>query len=208
MSRYMNQTALLFVNGEPPTQFPKRLEKYQYIACTDGAYHNYLANTSIVPHYIIGDLDSLSTEDIPQSIEVIYTPDQNKTDFEKALLFLMEKGIKHLEIYGANGNASDHFLGNLSVALNYYKKIELTFYDNFCRFFFVIPPYTANNVNNKIISLIPLTPIKEITTTGFAYPLTHNNLELGGLISIRNKAIQNQVTLDFNQGDLLLFIEL
>ena len=34
----MKNKALLFINGEPPKQFPN-LSGYKLIACTDGAFH-------------------------------------------------------------------------------------------------------------------------------------------------------------------------
>lgn len=198
--------ALLFVNGEPPQQIPDRLNQYDYIACTDGAYHNYLAQMDISPHFIIGDLDSIHHDAIPDHIQVIHTPDQQKTDFEKAILFLANHGVSTYDIYGATGHATDHFLGNLSVALQYYKQLNFTFHDNFSRFFFVQPNTHIHDVKNKTISLIPLTPVTNLTITGFKYPLTHANLQLAGLTSLRNQAIQNTVSVNFDKGDLLVLI--
>lgn len=200
--------ALLFVNGEPPTHFSQQLTQYDYIACTDGAYHNYLLQTDIVPHFIIGDLDSLHKQPIAENIEIIHTPDQNKTDFEKALLFLASKGMQAFDIYGATGHATDHFLGNLSVAKQYYHQYQLTFYDNYCYFFFLQKETTLTNVKNKTISLIPLTEVHGLTLSGFLYPLTNQSLQLGGFTSLRNKAIDNNISITFTDGDLLLFVSL
>lgn len=204
----MIKKALLFVNGEPPLYYPIDLYKYDFIACTDGAYSNYLSNSSIVPDFIIGDLDSLNKQNISTQINIIYTPDQNKTDFEKALLCLADKGVKIFDIYGASGKASDHFLGNLYVALKYYKKWKLTFYDNYCRFFFVQTNTTIKWVKDKTISLIPLTAVNDLTITGFEYPLNHARLEPGGLMSLRNKAIEDHIHITFFDGNLLIFIAL
>lgn len=204
----MVKKALLFVNGEPPKPLPTQLDKYDIVACTDGAYHNYLLESAIVPQFIVGDLDSLHNQTINKNIQIIYTPDQNKTDFEKAILFLSSKGITQFDIFGANGHASDHFLGNLSVALQYHHQFNFTFHDNFCRFFFATSPMIINDVKDKIISLIPLSPVNKLNITGFEYPLTNTDLQFGGLISIRNKACQDQITINFEKGDLLVFIAL
>lgn len=198
--------ALLFVNGEPPTHFPSELSQYHYIACTDGAYHNYLIDTDIVPDFIIGDLDSLHSTPIAGTIDVVHTPDQNKNDFEKALLFLADKGIKHFDIYGASGHASDHFLGNLSVAMRYYLKFELNFFDHYCRFFFAKNQSTIPQVKGKTISLMPFCKVYNVTISGFKYPLSNVNLQLDGLISLRNEAIEDEIRIEFDKGHLLLFI--
>lgn len=198
--------ALLFVNGEPPTYFPAELSQYRYIACTDGAYHNYLVNSSIVPHFIIGDLDSLHSTPIDSTISVIHTPDQNKNDFEKSLLFLADKGIKQFDIYGASGRASDHFLGNLSVAIQYYSILEMNFFDNYCHFFFAKNHSTISQVKGKTISLMPLCKVYNVTINGFKYPLSNVNLQLDGLISLRNEAIEDKISIEFDKGHLLIFI--
>ncbi|WP_392562061.1 thiamine diphosphokinase [Orbus sturtevantii] len=200
------EKALLFVNGEPPQYYPHDLTQYLYIACTDGAYHNYLQQTDIIPHFIIGDLDSLGSKPINKTIKIIHTPDQNQTDFEKSLLFLAGKGIKAFDIYGASGHASDHFLGNLSVAMQYYKRYNLTFYDNYCYFFFAKVDMTLQKMSGKTISLIPLSKVKNLTITGFKYPLANADLQLGGQTSLRNYALNEEVTIKFKNGDLLICI--
>lgn len=207
-NRQNQHKALLFVNGETPNPLPTHLDEYHYIACTDGAYHRYLLNSLITPHFIIGDLDSIdSSHVLPCDIQMIHTPNQNKTDFEKALLFLADNGITQFDIYGATGRASDHFLGNLSVAMQYYKQYQLHFYDNYCHFFFAKPQQTLKNVKNKVISLIPLSTVSGLSLSGFKYPLDNETLTFGGLTSLRNQALLNDVTLSFTAGDLLVLIE-
>ncbi|PXZ00996.1 thiamine diphosphokinase [Gilliamella apicola] len=200
--------ALLFVNGEPPERYPSNLENYAFIAATDGAYHNYLYTSPIIPNYIIGDLDSFDkSRTIPSRTEIIHTPDQNKTDFEKAILFLANKGVKKFDIFGASGHASDHFLGNLSVAMHYYHRFDFTFYDNYCQFFFSKKQQTIYDIKNHIISFIPMSKVTNLTITGVKYPLSNATLTLRGFTSLRNKAIKNSVEISFKNGHLLVFVE-
>lgn len=204
----MTNKALLFVNGEPPLNYPNDINNYRYIACTDGAYHSYLFKSSIIPDFIIGDLDSWDkNQTIADRIKVIHTPDQNKTDFEKAILFLVDKGIEEFVVYGASGRSSDHFLGNLSVAMQYYRRYKIIFYDNYCHFFFAQHHELIKNVKNHIISLLPLPKVSKLTITGFEYPLTEQTLVFGGLTSLRNKAIADCINISFKNGNLLVFIE-
>ncbi|QIQ21942.1 thiamine diphosphokinase [Zophobihabitans entericus] len=196
--------AILFVNGE--ASFPQNLTSYNIIACTDGAYHNYLQDSGILPDFLIGDLDSIHDKPIDPRVTIIPTPAQDKTDFEKSLLFLMDKGISRIDIYGASGKSSDHFLGNLSVALQYKDSLQLTFYDNYTQFFFASPQMQFNNVKGKTISLIPFGEVFGLTLTGFEYPLTKADLKLGGLTSLRNKAKDDLVSISFEKGNLIVFI--
>lgn len=204
----MSNKALLFVNGEPPRHYPNDIDSYSYIACTDGAFHSYLFDSQIVPDFIIGDLDSWDkNKPTPKQIQIIHTPDQNKTDFEKAILFLISKGIEEFVVYGASGRSSDHFLGNLSVAMQYYHQYKIIFYDNYCHFFFAQHHQLISNVKNHIISLMPLSKVTNLNITGFEYPLIEQTLMLGGLTSLRNKAIADSVEISFKNGDLVVFIE-
>lgn len=202
--------ALLFVNGEPPKKLPTHLDlaNYQYIACTDGAYHSYLSESAIVPDFIIGDLDSINPKmTVPDKTQIIHTPDQSKPDFEKALLFLNSKGVTSFSIYGATGRASDHFLGNLSVAMQYHQQFKMVFYDDYCHFFFADHHQIIHHVKNHIISLMPLSTVTNLTITGFEYLLNDKTLVLGGCISLRNKAIDDKVEISFKNGELLILVQ-
>ncbi|TSJ90270.1 thiamine diphosphokinase [Gilliamella apicola] len=202
--------ALLFVNGEPPKKLPTHLDlaNYQYIACTDGAYHSYLSESAIVPDFIIGDLDSINPKmTVPDKTQIIHTPDQSKPDFEKALLFLNSKGVTSFSIYGATGRASDHFLGNLSVAMQYHQQFKMVFYDDYCHFFFADHHQIIHHVKNHIISLMPLSTVTNLTITGFEYLLNDKTLVLGGCISLRNKALNDKVEISFKNGCLLIFVQ-
>lgn len=202
------KTALLFVNGEPPKDIPSNIKDYTYIACTDGAYHSYLFTSAIEPDFIIGDLDSIdSTRAIPSKTQIIHTPDQSKPDFEKALLFLNSKGVTSFTIYGASGGASDHFLGNLSIGMQYYHQFKMMFYDNYCHFFFADHHQIIHHVKNHIVSLMPLSTVTNLTITGFEYLLNDKTLVLGGCISLRNKAIDDKVEISFKNGDLLILVQ-
>ena len=130
--------AFLLLNGTKPGYLPN-LEGYDLICVTDGASKN-LAKFHIEPDIICGDLDSIDKEILDNyKSKIVHTPDQNFTDFEKALQLLLKKGITAVDVFGASGKEQDHFLGNISTAKAFQKKLKLTFYDDFGRFFFLDP---------------------------------------------------------------------
>ncbi|MFT4646795.1 MAG: thiamine pyrophosphokinase, partial [Planctomycetota bacterium] len=150
------QKLALFLNGEKPKNIHS-LEKYDAIYCTDGAFH-FLEEVNIVPDLIIGDFDSI--QNLPEHIENIHTPDQNFTDFEKAIKIIIEKGFKSIDVFAANGMEQDHFLGNMTTALKYRKKIKITFYDDNQTYYFIDKKVVLNNVMNKKVSLFPFPKAK------------------------------------------------
>ncbi len=194
----------LFLNGEKP-QFIPNLQRYDAIYCVDGAY-KYLKEFNTVPDLIIGDFDSI--ESLPEEIENIHTPDQNFTDFEKALKIIIKHGFTHVDVFAANGLEQDHFLGNMTTALKYKKKLTIKFYDDRQSYYFINKKTKLTDVKGKIISLFPFPKAKKVNSTALKYPL--ENLDLNMMknrIGTRNQALNDTITIEFKKGNILLFLE-
>ncbi len=198
------QKLALFLNGEKPQNIPD-LAIYDAIYCTDGAYH-FLEKTNIRADLIIGDFDSI--EALPKDVKYIHTPNQNYTDFEKAIKIIIKNGYKNVDVFAANGLEQDHFLGNMTTALKYKKKLNIVFFDDKQSYFFIKKKCILKNVLNKTISLFPFPKTKNVFSQGLQYPLNGMNLSMKkNKIGTRNKAIENNVKISFSKGNILLFIE-
>jgi len=209
----MRNKALLFINGEAPKSIPD-LSNYDSIACTDGAFH-YLKRLKFPLDqldFISGDFDSHKIEEeiIQQSqndnFEIIETPDQNKTDFQKAIEIIFEKGFKNIDVYGGSGGEQDHFLGNLSVAFAFKDKVSLRFFDEYSSYYFIPKDFSISDVKGKMISLMPFPIAKNIETKGLKWPLYNEDLILGERIGTRNVAENQEVSIQYKEGDLLIFV--
>ena len=196
------QKVFLLLNGEPPKRLPD-LSKYDIVCATDGAYQ-YLKEKEIIPHFISGDFDSL--QDLPKDIEVIHTPNQDFTDFDKILQILFDKGFTTIDVFGASGKEQDHFLGNLHTAIQWKNKLKLTFFDDYSRYFLADKITEIRNCKDKIVSLVPFPKASNIFTEGLQYPLKKEDLTFGQRIGTRNKAIKNNVKITFESGELFIFI--
>ncbi|AZI39303.1 thiamine diphosphokinase [Epilithonimonas vandammei] len=209
----MKNKALLFINGDSPKTIPN-LSGYDLIACTDGAFH-YLKHLKFPLDkldFISGDFDSHKIEEeiIQQSqnhsFEIIETPDQNKTDFHKALELILKKGFENIDVYGGSGGEQDHFLGNLSVAYAFKDKLNLQFFDEYSSYYFIPKNFSISDVKGKMISLMPFPIAKNIETKGLKWPLYKEDLILGERIGTRNIAENKDVTIKYKKGDLLIFV--
>lgn len=200
----MNKVAL-FLNGQAPKIFPD-LSQFEVIFCTDGAYR-YLQSNGIKPDVVSGDFDSLSPDEILKGIEVVETPDQNFTDFEKALQIIQNRNFGDVHIYGSSGMEHDHFLGNLSTGVKYKDKLNLVFFDDYSYYFFTEKETVLEGYKGQIISLYPFPVTKNIITSGLLYNLNNEDLDLSKKIGIRNKAMDDTVTINYEQGELLIFIK-
>ncbi len=205
------KNALLFINGEPPKNLPKT-EGYDIIACSDGAFH-YLKEKNFPLEkldFISGDFDSHSGEILHfvqnDKLEIFHTPDQNKTDFEKSLEILLEKGVKDVDVYGGSGGEMDHFLGNLSVAFSFKNQLNIQFFDEFSTYYFMPKNFVLENVKGKMISLYPFPKAENITTKGLNWALNKEDLDITGRIGTRNFAIDETIHIEFETGDLIIFV--
>jgi len=200
--------ALIICNGEMPSQnlLTPLLKKKPFIICADGGANKARA-FNILPHFIIGDLDSITqkTRYYFSSVPIVHNADQNSTDLEKALNHLLVNSFSSATIIGATGDRPDHTMANFSILMKYHRKISLQFFDERC---------TAQIVHRKIrfsaeigqqISLLPMGKCSGITTQGLKFPLKNESLELGVREGSSNEAVKNIISIAVKTGSLLLF---
>ena len=196
---------VLFINGQFPQKIPD-VAQFQKVFCTDGAYQN-LVDFNIQPDVVSGDFDSISMAEISSEVKIIETPDQNATDFEKALRIIIDEGFKSVSVFGCSGLEQDHFLGNLTSMLKYKNEIEIRCFDDFGVYFFAENETEILGFQDEIFSLFPFPEAKNITSSGVKYPLVNENLSIISRIGTRNTITENRATVSFQEGDLLLFIQ-
>lgn len=195
----------LFLNGQPPKIIPN-LSQFSQIYCTDGAYH-YLLEKKIKPDVVCGDFDSFPLEGIADDVEIIKLMDQDFTDFEKTLHLLKERNAQEVYVYGSSGMEHDHFLGNLSSGLKFKDEFTLLFFDDYSYYFFADKKTQMSGYNGRIISLFPFPFAKNVQTEGLKYALEKEDLDMQKRIGIRNVAVEDEVKISFEEGNLLLFIK-
>ena len=204
----MESKVLLFINGDAPKSFPN-LENYNLIACTDGAFH-YLKELQFPLDkldFISGDFDSHSGSD--ENIyheKFIHTPDQERTDFHKALEIILEKGFKNVDVFGGSGGEQDHFLGNLTVAFGFKNKMNIQFFDEFSEYYFIPESFSIYGVKDRIVSLYPFPSVENINTKGLKWELNNINANMTTDMLTRNLAVNDELSIEYQKGDILIFI--
>lgn len=138
-------------------------------------------------------------------IEIIHTPDQNKTDLQKAFDFLIEKGHKAVNVVWATGKRADHTLNNLSTLASYRNELKIVLFDDHSKVFLLSNSFKKWYPKDAIISLIPLGKVEGITTENLFYPLQNGSLELGYRTGSSNHVAEDGiVTITHEKGNLLL----
>lgn len=199
---------LILCNGEPPLEdlFRKFRAKADYFIAADGG-GNIALQFNEKPDAVVGDLDSFQGSG-QESFEIIFRPDQNANDLEKALDLAQKEQGTHITILGATGLRLDQTLKNLSVLKQYDEKFDqLRILDNYGSIRLLESPFEEDIAVGTQISLFPLSgKVSGITTIGLKYPLKNEALENGVRDGSSNEVVQSPVKISHKRGDLLLFV--
>ncbi len=204
------EPALIIANGQSCSfeLMGQLLEWSPVVMVLDGAIHRVL-ELGIKLDIVLGDFDKTENWDEllanQQPVQVVHTPDQNKTDLEKGLDFLIAKGHKAVNILWATGKRADHHINNLSTLAKYKDQITIVMLDDHSRIFNLPNQFTKWYTANQNISLIPLGSVFGLTTKGLTYNLQNEDLHLGQRTSSSNKTEEDGlIAINFDSGNLLL----
>ena len=205
----MTQQAILFLNGKVDLAFCESYISNNHldlpIVCADGSFNKIQQSKKLYSKLIkvIGDFDSTACLD-DERFEIDHN--QDTTDFEKCLDYLIKSGCQKVFVFGASEGEMDHFIGNVSTALRYDKKISIAFIDAYSRYFFIPTNFTIDGVRGKMFSVMPFGIAENIHYNGLKYPLDGQSMALGGMLGTRNYAVKDTVSISFAKGNILLFI--
>jgi len=205
----MTQQSILFLNGKIDLDFCERYISNNHtdlpIVCADGSFNKIQQSEKLYSKLIkvIGDFDSTACLD-DERFEI--DRNQDTTDFEKCLDYLIKNRCERVFVFGASEGEMDHFIGNVSTALRYDKKIAIEFIDAYSRYFFITNDFSINDVKGKMFSAMPFGVAENIHYNGLKYPLNGQSMALGGMLGTRNYAVKDTVDISFAKGNILLFI--
>ena len=204
------EPALIIANGQSCSfeLLGQLLEWSPVVMVLDGAIHRVL-ELGIKIDIVLGDFDKVENWDEllanQQPVTVVHTPDQNKTDLEKGLDYLIAKGHKAVNIVWASGKRADHHINNLSSIAKYKSQITIVLLDDHSKVFNLPNQFTKWYPANYNISLIPLGSVFGLTTKGLMYNLLNEDLHLGERTSSSNKTEgDGLVSISFTKGNLML----
>ena len=152
-----------------------------------------------------GDFDPEIYKEKQYPLEIVHTPNQEKTDLEKALDYLVEKGHKAVNIVWATGKRADHTLANITNIVSYRDKIKIVIIDDHSKIFLLPKRFEKWYPANTPISLIPVGKVTGITSENLFYSMQNDELTLGYRSGNSNHVAQDGlVTITHETGDLLL----
>ncbi len=204
------EPALLIANGAEcdPELLGQLLEWSPTVVVLDSAIWRVL-DLDIKVDVLLGDFDRDLDLDVVRArqypIEIIPAPDQNKTDLQKGIELLIERGYPAVNIVWATGRRADHTLSNLTDIVRYKDRIQIVIFDDHSKVFPLRGTFRKWYTEDTPISLIPVGVVEGVVTEGLSYNLHDETLTLGYRTSSSNSAAEDGfVTVSARTGDLLI----
>lgn len=208
--REKQEPALIIANGEACNDelIGQLLEWSPFVVVLDNAIYRVL-DRGIKVDVWMGDFDHDhdfdAIRDRQYPLEILPTPNQDKTDLEKAIDLLVERGFPAANIVWATGRRADHSITNMTNMVRYKSDIRLVMYDDYSKIFPLVGSFEKWYTAGTPISLIPVGEVRGISTAGLKYNLHNESLTLGHRSGNSNEAEKDGfVRIAATEGDLLI----
>jgi len=206
--------AWVFAGGEfSVSHFPgEEVDEHDLFVCVDRGLEHCLA-AGYEPDLLIGDLDSVSPEllsdarvvDVPRHV---YPSKKAASDLEITLELLSERDLQRVIVSGVSGGRTDHMLFNWQLPLLRLWPFQLQLIDATTRCH-VLRDNSLLRLElslGQLVSLLPLTTVKGVTTGGLQYALTQATLSIGSTLGLSNVVNARTVKIDIREGALLVMV--
>ena len=205
------EPALIIANGEACSYelLSELMEWTPFVVVLDGALIRVLER-EIRFDVWLGDFDSgneVNFEEYPHlsHVEVIHTHDQDKTDLQKGIEFLIQRGFSAVNIIWATGRRFDHAMNNVFTLARYSNNMVINVLDSHSRIFVAPSGFKKWYPAGTSISLIPCGKCVGVVTENLVWNMSGSTLELPYNTSSSNRVAQDGwVEVNFEKGHLLI----
>jgi thiamine pyrophosphokinase len=206
-----DQKVLLFLNGEfSPDLFLNFINPSVFVKIAVDGGLRYFRLMQIPPDILIGDLDSVTPEDIAwarqHTVQIIqYPSEKDETDFQLALNWVLDHHFTVVRIAGALGGRLDQTMANCFLLLDErLKTMDLRFDDGKEEVSLIRDQLIIEGQPGDTISLIPLQGnVKGVQTHRLKYPLMHEELFMHRARGISNVMLESTAAIEIQEGNLL-----
>lgn len=209
--------AVIFVNGklQNASRVKACLKDDDFLIAADGG-HRHLKTLGLLPHLVIGDLDSLPENEqqalTRAGVEIkTFSPEKDETDLELALLEAVGRGFNSILVVAAIGGRLDQTLGNLSLlAAPFLKNCDVSLEDGATHAWLMTAErFSAGleikgHLGDRVSLLAFQTVVKGILTKGLKYPLCHEDLMPYQTRGISNVMMETTALIQVKEGQLLV----
>ena len=204
--------SIVFAGGEAHAQ-PSPDTDALVIAADSGYDHALAAGIDV--DILVGDLDSISSdalfhaENTAVSIER-HDAAKDATDVELSLDRAVASGATTIDLYGGEGGELGHLLGVAAlIAADKYRETTIRWHTGSGVAWVVRSdhPLSVATAMGAGVSLIPVTDITGVTTTGLVWTLNDETLPRGTSRGLSNETNEPEITVTVRSGVLLVKVE-
>jgi thiamine pyrophosphokinase len=202
--------AVILANGTPPDPdaLQRALAGADLFVCADGG-----ANTArafgLVPHAIVGDLDSISAESLAhfRDVPVVRDADTERPDSEKAIEYaLARQPFEEITLFGASSGQLDHVIGHVALLRRFAGRTRVVLEDEHGRAFLARGDTRLDLPAGARVSFFALAgPAEGVTTENLRYPLRDRTLTFGEQDSLSNVVERSPAWIRIRRGELVVF---
>jgi thiamine pyrophosphokinase len=203
--------AVIFANGRIRDGEAIRREllpEDSLIAADGGLRH--LRRLRLLPHVLIGDLDSLSNGEKRRlkaaGVRIlIYPRDKDQTDLELALDLAVREGHKTILVVAPFGGRVDQTAANLLLlGREDLRGRNLRLFDGQTEAFLITRQASLQGRKGEVVSLLPLGgEVQGIATRGLRYPLQEEALQPSRTRGLSNRLSGPEASISVRRGMLL-----
>jgi thiamine pyrophosphokinase len=204
------EPALIIANGAACSKelMGQLLEWSPLVIVLDSAIDRVL-ELGIKVDVLLGDFDNgFAPEKYLEQqypLEIVYTPDQDKTDLEKACDYLVARNIPAANVIWATGRRADHTITNITNIVRFKDSLKIVVLDDHSKIYQLPKRFEKWYPAGTPISLIPVGKVDGISTKNLKYPLHDESLTIGYRTGSSNEAENDGiVVIEHREGDLLM----
>ena len=204
------EPALIIANGASCSEelMGQLLEWSPIVIALDSAIDRVL-DLNIKVDVLLGDFDRGFDPEYYREkqfpLEIIHTPNQDKTDLEKAFDYLIERKIPAVNVIWATGKRADHTITNITSIVQYRENLKIVLLDDHSKIFLLPKRFEKWYTANTPISLIPIGNVVGIHSENLHYPLKNDTLTIGYKTGSSNHVAKDGIVIiEHRDGHLLL----
>lgn len=190
------------------------LQQAEAIVAVDGGL-SHLQPLGVVPHFLIGDRDSLTAAqktavDEATIKQIVYSPDKDETDLELALRYACDQfpGAEII-VVGVFGGRLDQTLSNLLLLAHpQLQGCDIKLLTPHQRAWLLTPATSPAQIRGSVGDLVSLLPlggdVGVVDTEGLQWPLHEEILAFGPARGVSNRMTAVLATVAISTGYLLI----
>ena len=206
--------AVIFINGEfhEPQRVREMLQPEDYIIAVNGGTRHALS-IGVVPHTIIGDLDSFVPEEYARihpdkTIILRFPARKDETDLELALRHALEKNATTILLLAALGGRLDQSMANiLLLTLPELHGSDVKILEGRQTAFLIRDHAEITGQPGDTVSILPIGgDAVGVANHGLEWPLNNATLPLGSTRGVSNVMTGTQASISVRKGMLLCVV--